>query len=191
MQYYVQAFHYLMVARACGHDLDRWWVVVVFGGNKTRYFPVEWSDQRAAAIEARVLGFWRDFVVPRVRPPHTGHKADTRTLNRMFDRQMDAALEATNATEDRVQRYREIQTQLQELTKEKDHIRNDLRGIMGNATRLVGVSWAASFKKSRPKRRTNYEKLFEEFGIKKDDLERFQVEEKAARRLTIHVKKKD
>lgn len=190
MHYYVQAFHYLMVARACGHDLDRWWVVVVFGGNDPRYYPVEWNQTRADAIEARVLGFWRDYVVPKKRPPHGGHPADTKTLNRMFNKEMEQALEATNATEKRVERYHEIQTELRQLNKEKDHIRNDLRVIMGSATRLVGMSWAASFKKQRAKRRTNYQAIFDEYGITERDLERFQVEEKAARRLTIHFKKR-
>ena len=186
--YYAQAFHYLWVARANGHKLDRWWIVACFGGNDTRYYEVKWCEDFAATLEKVLSFFWFDHVVKRVPPSYTGAKADAKSLNRLFKDEVDETLEASESTESKVQLFRQNQREIKRLEEENNIIKNDLRCVFGSATRIEGSSWASTYKKSKPRRRIDYKAMIKALNISEKEVQKFAKESDQDRTLRINFK---
>ncbi len=187
--FWAQAFHYLWVARARGHNLDCWWIVAMLGGYDTRYYRVGWDEERAAKYEKRLRRFWEDHVLAEIPPPYTARKTDTRSLNRRFQNEIDEALQSTPEIDKKMDHYAQITKTIRSLEEERGLIKNDLRAWLGSSTRVRGDSWSGSYRKPRTKMKIDYKALVESLELSPGELSKFTKKTEPDRRLTITIKK--
>jgi predicted phage-related endonuclease len=188
---FAQAFHYLWVLRNAGLDgppLERWWVVACLEGFDVRYYEISWSERVAAAHEKALRRFWFDHVVPRVPPPHTHREQDGRALNRRFSHEVEEVIEASQSTEERLERCRQIKAQIDSLHEERSLLRNDLRVVMGTATRLKGSAANVSYKRPRTREKVDYKGLVGSLDVSPKEISKFTTKQSQERRLTITIK---
>lgn len=152
--YRIQVQHEMAVLEA-----DLTIIVVLFGGQRLRWFEEPRNDAFIAQLEAYLPAWWERYVVADTPPPPDSHVATVRTLEQLHP---DDSGESVILPADSLEWDREllnIKAESKRLGARKDDLSNRIRASIGAATYglLPGgkdmYSWATQERKNGKKSR--------------------------------------
>lgn len=160
--YYAQVQHYLEVC-----ELDTAYIACLVGGNSFYWYKIEKDEEYIHWLIRREENFWtcvQDLTVPDI----DGSKATTNYLGEMYADTVDEEIALPEEAKGIAEKYLTVDTEIKNLTKEKDLLGNQLKGMLQeHEVGTVGtyrVLWA-----SRKRTSVDTKKLKENLGESYDE----------------------
>ena len=142
--YLVQLSWYMLVT-----DIDRWMLVVLIGGSDDRYY---WFD-RDKKIEQHLfrLGrdFWNNNILEDVPPEPNASSAYAKAIGNMYPQDDGDEIVGDEVCDRHAGSIIEINAEIKGLQAKKTAHANEIKTIMGPATRLVGDGYRALWKTNK------------------------------------------
>lgn len=135
---FLQIQHYLEVAR-----YEVAFVVVLVAGSELRTVEIPRDPAVGSDLVEEEGRFWRDYIEAGIVPPVSAE--DQAYLLRRFPEALEAEAVATAEIELALDRLFEVEDGIEELAREKDQLKADLKLFMGTAKKLVAGSGSATW----------------------------------------------
>lgn len=141
--YYCQCVHYLAVTGKA-----RWYLAVLIGNREFLTFTIERDEDEIAALMQAEEKFWCDYVLARKTPPVDGHSATGETIKALYSEDSGESIDLGDC--DRLFDRRKALTGQQKALKEEiDGIDNQLKVMLGSASRGLCGRWSVTWKEQR------------------------------------------
>ena len=119
-EYYCQVQHYLAVT-----GLKYAWIACLVGGNDYKEFRIERNDEECEYILQTCEDFWNNYIETKLAPPLDGTENYTEYQKKQFEFLQDEEADIPDL-DDKVEKYKEIQSKIKELEKEAELIKQEL-----------------------------------------------------------------
>lgn len=141
--YFCQCCHYLAVTGKA-----RWYLAVLIGNREFRTFTIDRDEDEIAALMQAEEKFWCEYVLARKAPPVDGHSATSETIRALYSEDSDESIDLTDC--DRLfDRRKTLAGQQKALKEEIDGIDNQLKVMLGSASRGLCGRWSVTWKEQR------------------------------------------
>ena len=138
--YYVQCMHYMAVTGA-----RKWYLAVLVLHRDFHVFEVERDEDEIESLIEAERRFWEEHVVPQIPPAPDGSDSAAKAIKAMFPEAKQGETVALFGMEDTLRRIRELDSQIEDLEREREALKQKVQAEMGTAEfgRAQGylVSW--------------------------------------------------
>lgn len=179
--YYIQCQHYMMVT-----GYKKWYIAVLIGGNHFIYKEIPRNEEDIAALREAEIDFWHK-VENNIMPEVDGSSSATKVLMEKYKGGNFDVLEM-NDSEELLKRLDQLNSTIEELSKEAAAIKNTLCARMGDHERAVAGGYEISWKTVAGR------KTVDTKALQKNEPEIFNKYVKVgkpSRRFTYGIKKED
>lgn len=154
--YLLQVQYYLMIT-----GYNKAYVAALIGGNQLVYHVVTRDEAKIKEILAMAKEFWLVNVQQMIEPEVDGSAATTRFLNEKYNHSNGVTVQLPEEALTVLSKYDDISKQLDDLTRAKDTLSNQLKAYLeDNECGVVGdrkVRWKTITKKSFDQKRLEKE----------------------------------
>lgn len=154
--YYVQCQHYMAVM-----EYDRMYlaVLVLSGGFYT--FQIERDEAEITALMAKEELWWMSYILVNEQPPADGSDSADEVLRKLHPRD-NGGTKLLMSKEDELRRLDELNSEIGELEKERDAIKQGIMQELGDAGAGESQRWRVTWK-SQVSRRVDSKVLQEKY----------------------------
>ena len=128
--WYAQMTHYLAVTGA-----QKAYLAVLSECSDFQIFELYRDEAEIQALMEAEKEFWNNYVIPRRTPPVDGSTATTDTIRKLFGDPSEIRVDLTGL-DDVFQQRKALNTQIRQLKEQLDSLDNQVKVLMGNATKV-------------------------------------------------------
>lgn len=137
--YFAQVQHYMAVT-----GFDGFYVAVLIGGNKFRYFYVERDEEYIEHLIKKEKEFWH-HVQTKTAPEPDGSKATQEYIDNLFPVPVNETVNLSNDIDILLFERDELQKKMKKLEKDLRKIENTVKQKMGEAEKAYTDNWRISW----------------------------------------------
>ena len=126
--YYVQCMHYMAVTGA-----ERWYLAVLVLNKAFHVFTIERDDAEIQALIEAEKDFWENHVLKQIPPAPDGSESTSEIIKQLFPEAKEGFTASLYGYEDKIQAYLDLDTQIKELEKKKEAIKQELQMAIDEA----------------------------------------------------------
>ena len=126
--YYVQCMHYMAVTGA-----ERWYLAVLVLNKAFHVFTIERDENEIQALIEAEKYFWTEHITKKIPPAPDGAKSTSELIKQLFPEANEREEVALYGHESKIQQYLELDEQVNELTKQRDAIKQELQLALADA----------------------------------------------------------
>lgn len=152
-------------------------------GQKLHVYHVRRDEELCGQLREAGARFWRDHVIADVQPPLDSSEGTKSYLERKHPRNNGLMVAASVDDDDLAARLASAKIALDSAKDAAELLMNQLRARIGDNDGMQGDSWKATWRRSKDKRKTNWEGIARELGVTPELLARFTTIEPGSRRF--------
>lgn len=126
--YYVQCVHYMAVTGAA-----RWYLAVLVLNKSFHVFTIERDEAEIKALIDAERDFWENHVMKQIPPTPDGSESTSELIKQLFPEAREREQIALFGYEDKIERYLLLDSQVKELERARDQLKQELQLAMGDA----------------------------------------------------------
>lgn len=126
--YYVQCMHYMAVTGA-----DKWYLAVLVLNKAFHVFTIERDEAEIKALIEAERHFWEEHVKKQIPPSPDGSTSTTEVIKQLFPEARERETAALFGYEGKIQKLQDLKSQIDELQREYDVIKQELQLALGDA----------------------------------------------------------
>lgn len=133
-------------------SLARWDLAVLLAGYhgfEFRVYDLEANATLQEKLRRIARDWWDKYVVTNVQPPVDGSQSTRDALRAVWPSESTPSQQATIEQDELAMGLLELQTQRKDLEETERRIKHELMAAMGNAQKLEGHDWRATWKRDK------------------------------------------
>jgi predicted phage-related endonuclease len=165
--------------------LPRCAVAVLIGGNDLRVYEFPFDADLFGGLKELVARFHRDHVVTQRPPPMDATDDAADYLRAKFPFHSAPLLQADDATTNLALELRSVRAERERLEAREGELTNTIKHLIGNAEGIAGPGFKATWKATKPTRRTDWQAVAHELGASTPVIDRYTTEAPGSRRFLM------
>lgn len=176
--YYVQCVHYMAVTGA-----ERWYLAVLVLNKAFHVFTIERDEAEIQALIQAEKRFWEEHVLKQIPPAPDGSESTSEVIKAMFPEARERETVALFGCEDKIRTMLDLQTQIKDLERQYDALKQELQLALGEAEqgRAQGyvVEWKNQVRRSLDTKRLKAEQpeVYEQYLKPAQTVRVFKIKE--------------
>ena len=170
-------------------DVDEIHVACCVDGQRLHGYRVKLDPEIGGMLLERAEQFYRDHIIQRLPVPMDGTEGTGSILEQAHPEDDGTETERTDKGDEAARAILELGRQIQDLEKERDKFRHVLQGEIGDARKMRGEGWSATWSNTRGRVSTKslIAELAELAGLTTAELRRLENRHRANdyRQLTV------
>jgi predicted phage-related endonuclease len=160
-------------------------VCVLLGGNDLRIFDQQHDDEMWTGLKEIADRFLRDHYDTGRPPPMDASDAAAEYLRARFPFHSAPLLQADDATTNLALELRSVRAERERLEAREGELTNTIKHLIGNAEGIAGPGFKATWKATKPTRRTDWQAVAHELGASTPVIDRYTTEAPGSRRFLM------